>query len=233
MDAGALIVGVFTLIYGIAFCFVGYKYFRFLLPLWGFIAGFWISEAFVAALFGDSNSAVIAGWIVGLVAGLTLAALSYFIYQAALAILGATFGLWLVAAILGWLGLESSVLVTILALLGAILFAVLTFQKAIQKYLIIIFSALIGATGIVVGLLFLLVPSSVDHFRSGLSPLLPSILQESSVAALLWIFLALLGVGIQLLITRDKEEIVEPESVELESESTEEESDDFNADFAS
>jgi len=233
MNAGTLIVGVFTLIYGIAFCFVGYKYFRFLLPLWGFIAGFWISEAFFAALFGDSNSAVIAGWIVGLVGGLTLAALSYFIYQAALAILGATFGLWLVAAILGWLGLESSVLVTILALLGAILFAVLTFQKAIQKYLIIIFSALIGATGIVVGLLFLLVPSSVDHFRSGLSPLLPSILQESSVAALLWIFLALLGVGIQLLTTRDKEEIIEPESVELESESTEENSDNFNADFAS
>jgi hypothetical protein len=233
MDAGTLIVGVFTLIYGIAFCFVGYKYFRFLLPLWGFIAGFWIIEAFIAALFGDSNSAVIAGWIVGLVGGAALAALSYFIYQAALAILGGTFGLWLVAAILGWLGMESSVLVAILATLGAILFAVLTFQKTIQKYLVIIFSAWIGATGIVVGLLFLLSPLSVDDFRSGLAPLLPSILQELWVAALLWIFLALLGIGIQLLTTRDKEEEPALEPEELESDSKEEESDFYNPDFAS
>ncbi len=233
MEAGNLIVGVLTLIYGIVFCFLGYKFFRILLPLWGFIAGFWISEAFIATLFGDSNSAVIAGWIIGLVGGLALAALSYFIYQAALAILGATFGLWLVAAILGWLGMDSRVLVTILALLGAILFAVLTFQKSIQKYLIIIFSALIGATGIVMGLLFLLSPSIFDEFRSGLTPLLPSIVQESLAAALLWIFLALLGVGIQLLITRDKEELPAPEPVELESDGTEEESEFYNPDFAS
>jgi len=233
MDAATLIVGVLTLICGIAFCFTGYKFFRYLLPLWGFIAGFWISEAFVAALFGDSNSAVIAGWIVGVVGGLALAALSYFIYQAALAILGWTFGLWLMAAILGWVGMEPRVLVVILALLGATLIAVLTFQKTIQKYLVIIFTAWIGTTGIVFGLLLLLSPLSHDDFRSGLEPLLPSIVQQLWMATVLWIFLALLGIGIQLITTRDQGEELSSEPAEQENEEMEEEGDFYNPDFAS
>lgn len=203
MDIGTLVVGVFTLLFGAAFCFLGYRYFRFLLPIWGFIAGFWVGEAFVATIFGDSNAAIIAGWIVGLVGGLILAGLSYFLFKVAVAILGATFGLWIVATLLSWLGMESSLLVSILAILGAILFAVLTFQENIRKYLIIAFTALIGATGIVLGLLFLFSPLSVDIFRAGLAPLLPSVLQESGLAAVLWLVLALLGAAIQWISSRD------------------------------
>jgi hypothetical protein len=203
MDIGTLVVGVFTLLFGAAFCFLGYRYFRILLPIWGFIAGFWVGEAFVATIFGDSNTAIIAGWIVGLIGGLILAGLSLFLFKVAVAILGATFGLWFVAGLVTWLGMESSLLVAILAILGAILFAVLTFQDNIRKYLIIAFSALIGATGIVLGLLFLFSPLSVDIFRSGLAPLVPSVLQESWQAAVLWLVLALLGAAIQWISSRD------------------------------
>lgn len=203
MDIGALFIGVFTLLFGAAFCFLGNRYFRILLPIWGFIAGFWVSEAFVATIFGDSNTAIIAGWIAGLIGGLVLAGLSFFLFKVAVVILGATFGLWFMAGLLTWLGMESSLLVTILAISGAILFAVLTFQDNIRKYLIIAFSALIGATGIVVGLLFLFDPSMVENFRSGVAPLLPSIVQELWLAAVLWLVLALLGAAIQWIASRD------------------------------
>lgn len=203
MDIGTLVVGVFILLFGAAFYFLGYRYFRILLPIWGFIAGFWVSEAFVATISGDSNAAIIAGWIAGLIGGLVLAGLSFFLFKAAVVILGATFGLWFVAGLLTWLGMESSLLVAILAISGAILFAVLTFQGNIRKYLIIAFSALIGATGIVVGLLFLFDPLTVDIFRSGIAPLLPSIVQESWLAAVLWLVLALLGAAIQWIASRD------------------------------
>ncbi|MGD2049293.1 MAG: DUF4203 domain-containing protein [Chloroflexota bacterium] len=203
MDISTLVVGVCTLLFGAAFCFLGYRYFRILLPIWGFIAGFWVSEAFVARIFGDSDTAIIAGWIIGLAGGLILAGLSYFLFKVAVAILGATFGLWFVAALLSWLGMESSLLVSILAILGAILFAVLTFQENLRKYLVIAFTALIGATGIVLGLLFLFSPLSVDIFRAGLAPLVPSVLQESGLAAVLWLVLALLGAAIQWINSRD------------------------------
>lgn len=203
MDIGTLVVGIFTLLFGAAFCFLGYRYFRILLPIWGFIAGFWVSEAFVARIFGDSNAAIIAGWIAGLAGGLILAGLSYFLFKVAVAILGATFGLWFVAALLSWLGMESSLLVSILAILGAILFAVLTFQENIRKYLILAFTALIGATGIVLGLLFLFSPLSVEIFRAGLASLVPSVLQESGLAAVLWLVLAILGAAIQWINSRD------------------------------
>ena len=106
MDIGTLVVGVFTLLFGAAFCFLGYRFFRILLPIWGFIAGFWVGEAFVAAIFGDSNTAIIAGWIVGLIGGLLLAGLSLFLFKVAVAILGATFGLWFVAAFIHQLVLK-------------------------------------------------------------------------------------------------------------------------------
>jgi hypothetical protein len=173
------------------------------LPIWGFIAGFWISEAFVATILGDSNAAIIAGWIVGLIGGLVLAGLSLFLFKVAVAILGATFGLWFVAGLLSWLGMESSLLLSILAILGAILFAVLTFQESIRKYLVIVFTALIGATGIVLGLLFLFSPLAVDVFRLGSASAVPSLLQESGLAAVLWLVLALLGAAIQWIVSRD------------------------------
>lgn len=203
MDIVTLVVGVFTLLFGGAFCFLGYRYFRFLLPIWGFIAGFWVGEALVATIFGDSNAAIIAGWIGGLIVGLVLAGLSFFLFKVAVAILGATFGLWFVAGLLSWLGMEASLLVTILAILGAILFAVLTFQENIRKYLVIAFTALIGATGIVLGLLFLFPPLTVDIFRAGLAPVVPSVLQESGLAAVLWLVLALLGAAIQWISSRE------------------------------
>lgn len=205
MDTGTLLVGAFTLLFGIAFCFLGFKYFRFLIAIWGFIAGFWISEAFIGTIFGASNPAVIAGWIVGLIGGLVLAGLSYFLYNAAVAILGATFGLWFVAGLLTWIGMESSLLVAILAILGAILFAVLTFQDSVRKYLVIAITALIGATGIVSGLLFLFGPLTVEVFRSGQAPLLPSLLQELWLALVLWLLLAVLGAAVQWLTTREPE----------------------------
>ncbi len=205
MDTGTLLVGAFTLLFGIAFCFLGFKYFRYLLAIWGFIAGFWISEALIGTIFGASDPAVIAGWIVGLIGGLALAGLSYFLYNAAVAILGATFGLWFVAGLLTWIGMESSLLVAILAILGAILFAVLTFQDSVRKYLVIAITALIGATGIVSGLLFLFGPLTVEVFRSGQAPLLPSLLQELWLALVLWLLLAVLGAAVQWLTTREPE----------------------------
>jgi hypothetical protein len=43
----------------------------------------------------------------------------------------------------------------------------------------------------------------VDIFRSGLAPLVPSVLQESWQAAVLWLVLALLGAAIQWISSRD------------------------------
>ncbi len=224
MDVGTFLVGLFTLLFGGALCFAGLRFFRILLPIWGFVAGFWIGEALIAAIFGDSNTAIIAGWVVGLIGGLVLAALAYWIYRAALAILGAGFGLWLFAALLTWIGLESNLLVAILAIFGAILFAILALQDTLGKYLTIALTALLGATGIIVGLLFLIGPLTVENFRAGLAPLLPSVLQESWLAALLWLLLAVLGGLIQWLTTRGSEDTEEPED-ELGDEPVEEDVD--------
>ena len=202
MDIMTIIAGLLLLAFGAAFGFFGYRYFRFLLPVWGFIAGFWISELLVAALLGDGDTAVIIGWIAGLAGGIILAFFSYTLFNVALVILGASFGLWFVAALLTWIGLESGLLIGILAIGGAILFAILTFERRIRRYLVIVFSALIGALSILSGLMFIFGDYTLDDFRITTVPL-PPILQESTLAVVLWLLLAAVAVGIQLIMTRD------------------------------
>ncbi len=42
MDIQTLLLGILAIAIGAAVCFAGYKFFLFLLPLFGFVAGFWL-----------------------------------------------------------------------------------------------------------------------------------------------------------------------------------------------
>ncbi len=48
-----LCVSIFALIFGTSLLFLGYRYFFFLLPFWGFFAGFGLGAGTVTMLFGS------------------------------------------------------------------------------------------------------------------------------------------------------------------------------------
>ena len=57
MDIQTLLLGILAIAIGAAVCFAGYKFFLVLLPLFGFVAGFWLGSAALTELFGGSTSA--------------------------------------------------------------------------------------------------------------------------------------------------------------------------------
>jgi hypothetical protein len=196
----SLVVGLFCILFGAVLAFAGYRLFRFLLPLWGFIIGFWFSEAIIAALLGDSNTAVIIGWAAGLVGGLVLAGLSYFLFNLGVAILAASAGYWLTANALGAIGLESFWLVTILSVAVAVLLVVLALRGSIDRPLVIVLSALLGASFITLGLLFLIGDITVETFRSGVA-VLDAVIDSTPFWLVFWAGAAAVGAVVQWLLT--------------------------------
>src|SRR5215204_2217083 len=94
MTLEGLIVGLFAILIGAAFCFAGFKWFLILLPIWGFLAGFVFGSNLVFHIFGadhgffESALAI----VVGLIAGVAFAVLSYLYYYFAVILLGASLG---------------------------------------------------------------------------------------------------------------------------------------------
>ncbi len=206
------IIGLFLLIVGAALCFLGYRQFRFLLPIWAFVAGFWIGEAIIAAIFPADAAWIIIGWLVGLVAGLGLAALAFVSHQAALIILGATFGWWIASGLLAWLEIEQGLVNSILIILAAVLFAGLTFLDSIRRYVVIAFTALVGAGGIASGLLFLVGDLTAETFRNSFTTM-AFIWQESGLIVALWVLLAIVGAVVQVVTTREKDDSEEDQEI--------------------
>jgi hypothetical protein len=198
MTVWGVIVGLITLVFGGFMTFAGQRLFRILLPIWGFIFGFWISEAIVAAVLGSSTLSVIIGWLVGLAGGLVLAALAYFLFKFGVVMLAATFGFWLVSIILEAVGVDSAIAVPLLSLVGAVAFGLLAWFGSLERYIVIIATALIGATIMVIGLLFATGQLPVEAFRAGLSPLSLS-LEYSTLWIALWLILAIAGALTQFL----------------------------------
>ena len=100
MDIQTLLLGILAIAIGAAVAFAGYKFFLFLLPLFGFVAGFWIGSAAIAELFGTGMLVDVTSWVVGAVCGVILAIGSYFFWYIAVVVLFGAVGFWLGDAVM-------------------------------------------------------------------------------------------------------------------------------------
>ncbi len=129
---------------GLLACFMGYRLFRWLLGLYGFVGGAYLTSLFINALEPWVAAAAIVG------GGLVGAALLLVAYLAGVAILGA--GLGVLAVSLFWTpqnGDPESWVVVIVCLVGAIA------AVSLQRYVIIISTSFGGAWTALVGALAL------------------------------------------------------------------------------
>ena len=126
----------------------GYRFFMFLLPIWGFFFGFGLGAESVQALFGDAFLSTITSWVVGFVVALVFALCSYLFYFAAVALVGGALGYALAVGILEAIGLPFGLLVWIVGIVVGIIFAIGVIVLNIQK-LVVITDRILGA-GVIV-----------------------------------------------------------------------------------
>jgi hypothetical protein len=187
----ALVVG------GTVACFAGYRLFRIVLAIDGFIAGAWLASS----TMGSGNAA---GMLVAaLVGGIIGAVVLFFAYFVGIALAGAGLGAFI--AHVAWKQASASamdppvLIVVLLAAMGTVVALML------QRYVIIITTAFSGAWTVVVGALALADRGPTrGASASEVWILYPFAASEAPWVPIAWIVLGLIGTAVQLGVTGRK-----------------------------
>ena len=155
-----LCIATIALLFGAVVVFWGYRLFLFLLPVWGFFAGFLVGAQAIDFLFDVGLFATVTGWVVGFFVGLLFAALSYLFYAVAVGVISFSLGYGATIGILAWIGLEAGFLLWLIAVVVGVAVAIVVYRFNIQKYAIIVATAA-GGTGLIIYTLLALFDSAL------------------------------------------------------------------------
>jgi hypothetical protein len=182
---------VVLILVGAVTCFAGYRWFRIVLALLGFILGALMSSS----VMGISNTAGMV--IAALVGGLVGAAILLFAYFVGIALVGAVVGALIVTPVL-WAAFGSGdppwQMVVALAMAGAI------GAMFVQRHVIIVTTALVGALTVILGIVAAVDRGAVaSRSASKVSIFYPTILPPGHRwAPYAWVALGLAGTVVQM-----------------------------------
>ncbi|MBQ9063134.1 MAG: DUF4203 domain-containing protein [Eubacterium sp.] len=175
---------VITLILSLLQCFFGYKMLRFWVALIGFVIGFAAGSGIIANIMEVPSKVLIV--LVGITAGALLGILAFKLYVVGVFIYCGMMGA-AAAALLPFKD-QNETMQTAQMVLMIIVFIVSGVLAVIfQRYVIVIVSAVAGGM----------------HAAGALSTLVPELASEKMTAAAA-VVLIILGIGVQLLTTRDR-----------------------------
>lgn len=138
-------IALIGLAFGGAMVFGGYRLFLVLLPIWGFFFGFGLGAQTIQVIFGEALLASVTSWVVGFVVGLIFAVLSYMFYHFAVWVISFSFGYGLTVGVWTAIGLDPGLISWVLGVVVGVVIAGAVLALNIQKYAIIVITAVAGA----------------------------------------------------------------------------------------
>jgi hypothetical protein len=197
-----VLIGIVLALIGLAVCFYGLRFWFVLLPIFGAIIGFFVGARAIQALFGEGFLSTGVSWIVGIIVGIVFALLSWFIWYAGTIIEAGAVGALLFSGVLHALFTEPwGAVAFIVALIGAVIFAVGALILNLPIYIVIVNSALGGAALAISGLMMLLDRITVTEIANGSAV---AVVDESKFQGagwlwvLAWIVLSIVGILYQM-----------------------------------
>lgn len=197
MDWAVLLTALILFVVGIAFLLAGYRLFRALIPLWGFLVGFDVAVAVGRTVMHTQPLTSLTGWILAIVVGLLFAALAYAYYYVSVVVLAASVGFVLGEAIVTAVAPQPGTGTLIAGVVGAVALAVIAIALDLPKALIVALTALGGATAAVIGALLALGRVDLATLQAGATGASLAVIRSSWWLTLLTLALALLGMAVQ------------------------------------
>jgi hypothetical protein len=194
-----ILFGLLAAAIGVAVCFAGLRLWFWLLPVWGFVIGFVGGAALVTWLAGDGFLSTTLGIVVGIVFGIGAALISYLWWYIGAILAAGSAGASLGTTLFAAIGIDSSVVLFIVGLVFAIAFAFGALVLALPVYMVVISTAIGGATIVIAGAM--LVFDQIDRGEIGTLAAWTRI-HENWLLWILWVVLAGAGIAAQLSIIR-------------------------------
>jgi hypothetical protein len=194
-----------ALLLGMVICFGGYRLFLILLPIWGFFFGFALGAETMQAIFGQGFLSTVTSWVVGFVVAAVFGLLSYLFYAVGVALLAGSLGYALGAGFMNLIGLDWNWLVWLVGIVVGVIAVIVTFYFNIQKYVIIVATAIGGAALIVGTLMFGFVGMTLASFFE--NPI-RNALEDRPLWTIIFLILAAAAIVWQIMTTRTYE--IEP-----------------------
>ena len=190
-----VLVGLLAIAAGLSIALAGLRLFFFMLPIWGFVLGVIVGGAGVTAVFGDGFLSTFLGIIVGLVVGIIFAIVSYLYWYFGVLIATGGAGWSIGTAIFATIGVSNGWLLFFIGLAFAVLFVFLAVAINYPIFLVIVSTAMGGATIAIAGLLLVL--NKIDRVELGMGATWSRI-NDHWILWLLWIIGAAIGIGAQM-----------------------------------
>jgi len=185
--------GLIGTLLGLYLAFAGYRFFLFLLPVWGFFFGLAFGAHTMMSLFGMGFLATITSWVVGFIVGAIFAVLSYFFYFFAVGLVAGSVGYAIGAGLMLAIFPQANFLSWIVGVIIAVIVAIATLALNVQKIVIIIATSVLGAGVVFETILFMFYPAA-----KLLENPVKLALQGSPLLIILFLVLAICGVVVQL-----------------------------------
>ena len=195
MSIEGIIVGLLAIVIGAAWAFFGLRLFTILLPIWAFFFGLVAGAQLGEDIFGQGFFATVLSWFIGIAVGLALAVISYFWYYAAVTIAFGALGYSLGVGLMAWLGIDASILGTIVGIVVGGLFAAGAFLLGVPALVVVYVSAISGAAAIVNGVLLFLGRIKLENLDSGL---VGGVLTDSFVGVATWVVISVVAIVFQM-----------------------------------
>ncbi len=190
-----ILVGILILFLGLAVAVMGLRLWFWMLPILGFMVGFSLGTILVYQLAGDGILETILSWIVGIIAGVAFALVSWFWWYFGVIIAAGTVGASLATALAASFGAEANWLLLIIAIIGAAVLSVAALLLRLPIYLVIVNTAIAGGLAVVTGLLLIFGQLDLRLLSSGYAF---AIIDDSPGWWLLWVTVAGIGIYLQL-----------------------------------
>ncbi len=150
-----VIFGLAAIAAGALFCFRGYLAFRIVIPAWGAFVGFGAGAGLVASITGDGFLRTGVAWAVGLAAAVVFAVLAYLYFEVAIVIGMVSIGFALGTSAMVALDVSWTWLVVLVGVVVGALLAALAIVVDLPMVLLVVLSALGGASAITTGVMLL------------------------------------------------------------------------------
>ncbi|HEX5165584.1 MAG TPA: DUF4203 domain-containing protein [Thermomicrobiales bacterium] len=189
-----ILVGLALGAFGLFVCFMGLRLFFFALPIVGFVTGFYIGVAGTRAVLHEIFLSTVTAVIIGLIVGVALGILAYFLWYVGALISAGTTGALIGSGLMHTFGVTSGWVVFLVALAAGIFLFLVAFKLALPIWVVIVNSAMLGAAGAVAGVMLIFDQIDRSDLNYGLAW---AAIEDSWFWIIAWAIVAVIGIGMQ------------------------------------